>query len=61
MRVVASLLCAVAASASAKNAEVIVIGAGYSGLGAARELSRNGVEVLVLEARDRVGLVFDIL
>ncbi|MDE3085418.1 MAG: FAD-dependent oxidoreductase [Acidobacteriota bacterium] len=35
--------------------EVLVVGAGYAGLAAARELRRRGVEVLVAEARDRVG------
>jgi monoamine oxidase len=34
---------------------VIVIGAGLAGLAAADELQRGGAEVLVLEARDRVG------
>jgi len=34
---------------------VIVIGSGLSGLAAARELQRNGVDAVVLEARDRVG------
>ncbi len=34
---------------------VIVIGAGFAGLAAADELARAGVEVDVLEARDRVG------
>jgi monoamine oxidase len=33
----------------------VVIGAGYAGLHAARHLARAGVDVLVLEARDRVG------
>lgn len=37
------------------NPDVIVIGAGYAGLIAARELSEAGKQVLVLEARDRVG------
>jgi monoamine oxidase len=35
--------------------ETLVIGAGYAGLSAARELARGGVDVLVVEARDRVG------
>lgn len=37
------------------EADVIVIGAGLSGLCAARELVGQGKRVLVLEARDRVG------
>jgi monoamine oxidase len=35
--------------------DVIVIGAGFAGLTAARELKRQGFNVLVLEARDRIG------
>lgn len=35
--------------------DVAVIGAGLSGLSAARKLSRNGLRTIVLEARDRVG------
>lgn len=38
-----------------ERAEVVVVGAGLSGLAAARELAREGREVLVLEARDRPG------
>ena len=37
------------------NPEVAVIGAGYAGLAAALSLGDAGVEVVVLEARDRVG------
>ena len=33
----------------------IIIGAGAAGLAAARDLSREGCEVVVLEARDRIG------
>ena len=35
--------------------DVIVLGAGLAGLAAARDLAAAGVDVLVLEARDRVG------
>jgi len=35
--------------------EVVVVGAGLAGLSAARELEKLGVDVAVVEARDRVG------
>lgn len=35
--------------------KVIVVGAGISGLAAAKELQRNGFEVLVLESQEKVG------
>ncbi|HEX6525476.1 MAG TPA: flavin monoamine oxidase family protein [Streptosporangiaceae bacterium] len=37
------------------SADVVVVGAGFAGLTAARELAEQGTSVLVLEARDRVG------
>lgn len=41
--------------AEAAEADVCVIGAGFSGIAAARKLQDAGLEVVVLEARDRVG------
>ena len=37
------------------NADVVVVGAGFAGLAAARELDKRGHDVVVLEGRDRVG------
>src|SRR5580704_17123380 len=37
------------------TADVCVVGAGFAGLSAAFRLRRAGAEVIVLEARDRVG------
>ncbi|WP_156822568.1 FAD-dependent oxidoreductase [Demetria terragena] len=38
-----------------READVVIVGAGLSGLVAARELVRAGYEPVVLEASDRVG------
>jgi len=37
------------------TSDVIVVGAGFAGLTAARELSQRGHRVTILEARDRIG------
>lgn len=38
-----------------READVVVVGAGLAGLAAARRLTANGIDCVVLEARDRVG------
>lgn len=43
------------ATAQGKAGRVVVIGAGFSGLAAAYELTRAGYDVTVVEARNRVG------
>ena len=37
------------------SVDVVVVGAGFAGLAAARELTRQGYDVVVFEGRDRVG------
>jgi monoamine oxidase len=44
-----------AQGATGNNADVIVVGAGMSGLSAASHLRQAGLSVIVLEARDRMG------
>ncbi len=42
-------------SSDAQQSDVLVIGAGFAGLGAGRELSHRGISVTILEGRDRIG------
>ncbi|BGP41179.1 hypothetical protein JCM10450v2_005218 [Rhodotorula kratochvilovae] len=48
-------LTSFAAASSAKPFDTIVIGSGYAGLTAARDLTLAGQKVLLVEARDRIG------
>ncbi|MER5794519.1 FAD-dependent oxidoreductase [Streptomyces sp. NPDC001980] len=51
----ASTLVSDGADASDATYDVIVIGAGYAGVTAARELRAKGLKPLILEARNRIG------
>ncbi|RAZ85473.1 flavin monoamine oxidase family protein [Mesorhizobium hawassense] len=42
-------------SSTIERTDVVIVGAGFTGLSAALELKRAGIDFLVLEARDRVG------
>jgi monoamine oxidase len=42
-------------ASDSRRADVLVLGAGMAGLSAARELTRRGTRVIVLEARERIG------
>ena len=46
---------AIAAAADKTSHDVVVVGAGFAGLIAARELRKAGHSVVVVEARDRIG------
>jgi monoamine oxidase len=46
---------AAGASTGSDNFDVIVVGSGLAGMGAGKELKLNGLRVVVLEARDRIG------
>ena len=45
----------IASQAGVGVPRVVVIGAGFAGLSAARRLTDHGVEVIVVEARNRIG------
>ena len=45
----------VAGPIGAQARRVVVVGAGIAGIAAARELTQNGLDVVVLESRDRIG------
>ena len=40
---------------SSAKCDVVVVGAGVAGLAAARELHARGLDVVILEARERIG------
>ena len=44
-----------AVESDGSNSDVVIIGGGFTGVTAARALSREGLKVVVVEARDRLG------
>lgn len=37
------------------NTEILIVGAGYAGIAAAKKLHAAGKDFIILEARDRIG------
>lgn len=50
-----SLSCSVGTPSDRRDFDVVVVGAGFAGLTAARDLARAGLSVALVEARDRIG------
>ena len=55
VRCAVSQSCSLDTDGNAVNTEVLILGAGISGIAAARTLEVNGVDFLVIEATDRIG------
>jgi monoamine oxidase len=53
--IIASASAFSARAGTVTDTDVIIIGAGFSGISAARQLKASGVGAIILEARDRVG------
>lgn len=48
-------LCLLEMQSTSQTTDVVIVGAGMAGLSAANELRQHGIEVVVVEANDRVG------